>query len=112
MGPDDVVAVIPADLIAVFDELNNPAPGSTVPKTPINFEVDPRLVDVDDWYLDFVGMPMSPFIKQDRKAVSFVALDDPERSETVFMRKKFYYGVEGRYNISYGLWQLSLITTN
>lgn len=112
MGNMEVVAVIPPDLEKVFDELNNPAPGSTVPKTPINYEVDPYLTDADDWYLDFVGAPLKPFIKQNRKPINFVALDDPNSSETVFMRRKFYYGVEGRYNEGYGLYQFSILTTN
>ena len=112
MGNLDVVAVIPPDIEKVFEELNNPAPGSTTPKTPIVYEVDSRLSDVNDWYLDFVGYPIKPFIKQNRKPVDFVALDDPHSSETVFKRKKFYYGVEGRYAIGYGLWQFSILTTN
>lgn len=107
----DVVAVIPPDLEKVFDELNNPAPGATVPKTPIAYEVDPYLTDANDWYLDYVGSMLKPFIKQDRKAVNFVALDQAN-DETVFFKKKFYYGVEGRYAVSYGLWQLSILTTN
>lgn len=112
MGNLDVIATIPPDLEKVFDELNNPALGSTTPKTPIVYEVDPRLTDVNDWYLDYVGFPVKPFVYQQRKAVNFVALDDPNVSETVFMRKKFYYGVEGRYNIGYGLWQFSILITN
>lgn len=112
MGNEDVVAVIPADLLAVFDELNNPAPGSTVPKTPITYEVDPRLTDVNNWYVDYIGFPVKPFVHQERKAVNFVALDDPNATESVFMRKKLYYGVEGRYEMSYGFWQFSILTTN
>lgn len=112
MGNLDVIAVIPSGLEAVFDELNNPAPGALTPKTPVAFEVDSRLTDQNDWYLDFVGYPIKPFIKQNRKPIDFVALDDPNASETVFMRKKFYYGVEGRYALGYGLWQFSILTTN
>jgi phage major head subunit gpT-like protein len=107
-----VIAVIPPDLERVFDELNNPAPGSTVPKTPVLYEVDPYLSDVNDWYLDYVGSPIRPFIKQNRKAVNFVALDDPNSSENVFMRQKLYYGVEGRYEVGYGLYQMTVKTTN
>ena len=112
MGKLDVVAVIPPDLEKVFDELNNPAPGSTVPKTPIDFVVDPYLTDVDDWYLDYVGGLIKAFIMQIRKNSQFVALDNPETSELAFMRKKFLYSVEARYNVGYGLYQLSILTTN
>lgn len=112
LGNQDALAVIPPDLEAVFDEINNPAPGSTVPKTLIPYEVDSRLIDVNDWYVDFVGAPVKPFIHQTRKAVNFVSLDDPNATETVFMRKKFHYGVEGRYVMAYGLWQFSVKFTN
>lgn len=109
---DDLIAVIPPDLEPAFDELNNPAPGATVPKTPIIYEVDPYLTDTNDWYVDYVGAPVKPFIKQDRKPVDFVALDDPTSSESVFLKKQFLYGVEGRYEIAYGLWQMSQKITN
>lgn len=112
MGGLQLVATIPPDLEAVFDELNNPAPGSTVPRTIIPFEVDPRLTDVNDYYYDFVGAPIKPFMYQQRKPITFVALDDPNASETVFKRKKFYYGVEGRYEISFAMYQFSIKITN
>jgi len=111
-GNQDFLATIHPDFEVKFEELNNPGPGSTIPKTVIPYEVDPRLTDVNDFYLDYIGLPLRPFIKQNRKAVDFVSLDDPNASETVFMRKKFFYGVEGRYNVSYGLYQLSMLTTN
>lgn len=112
MGNNSVVAVIPPDLEKVFDELNNPAPGATTPKTPIDYEIDPYLTDANDWYLDYTGAPIKAFVHQTRKPIDFVALDDPNASENVFMRKKYYYGVEGRYAMSYGLWQMSILTTN
>lgn len=112
MANEDTVAVIPPDLEKIFDELNNPAPGSTVPRTPISYEVDPYLTDANDWYLDYIGAPIKPFLLQTRKAVNLVALDDPSSSEVVFLKKKFLYGVEGRYEMSYALWQMSMLTTN
>ncbi len=108
----DVIATIPPALRQVFEDLNNPGPGSTVAKTDIPFEVDSRLTDVNDWYLDFVGYPIKPFLKLNRKDISFVALDNPETTETVFMRKKFYYGVEGRGDIMPGFYQFTVKTTN
>lgn len=112
LGETDALAVIPPDLEAVFDEVNNPAPGATTPKTRIPYEVDPRLSDQADWYVDYVGAPVKPFMHQTRKAVNFVSLDDPNASETVFMRKKYHYGVEGRYAMAYALWQFSIKINN
>ena len=112
MGTLDVIAVIPPDLEKTFDELNNPALGSTTPKTPIDYEVDPYLTDVNDWYLDYVGGPVKPFIMQMRRRPILVALEDPNSSESVFLRQEFLYSVEARYNVGYGLWEYSILTTN
>ncbi len=111
-GPLDLLAIIPPDLEKVFDELNNPAPGSTVPKTPITYEIDPYLTDTNDWYLDYVGAPIKPFILQMRKKPDFVSLENPNTSEIVFMKKKVLFGIEARYNTGYALWQYSIKTTN
>lgn len=107
-----LIATIPPLLRSVFEDINNPGPGSLVQKTVIPYEVDSRLADANDWYLDFVGYPIKPFLKLNRKDTQFVALDDPNASETVFMRKKFYYGVEGRGDMMPGFWQMSAKTTN
>lgn len=112
LGESDAVAVIPPDLEAVFDEVNNPAPGATTPKTRIPYEVDTRLADQADWYVDYTGAPVKPFMFQTREPVNFVSLDDPNSSETVFMRKKYHYGVEGRYAMAYALWQFSIKINN
>lgn len=107
-----LIATIPPALRSVFEDLNNPAPGSMIAKTVIPYESDARLADANDWYLDFIGYPIKPFLKLNRTETKFVALDNPEQSETVFMRKKFYYGVEGSGDITYGFWQMSVKTTN
>ena len=108
----NLIATIPPALRSVFEDINNPGPGSTIAKTVIPFETDPRLADATDWYLDFIGYPIKPFLKLNRKDTAFVALDNPETTETVFMRKKFYYGVEGRGEIMPGFWQMTTQTTN
>jgi len=112
LANQDALAVIPADLEAVFDEVNNPGPGATFPKTTIPYEIDPRLTDVNDWYTDFVGAPVKPFLYQTRKPINFVSLDNPNTSEIAFDRALYKYGVEGRYVMAYGLWQFSVRITN
>lgn len=111
-GNLDFIAVIPPDLEKVFDELNNPSPGSTVPKTPIVYEIDPYLTDANDWYLDYKGAPVRAFILQMRARPGFVSLENPNTSDTVFLLRKLLFGVEARYNVGYGLWQYSIKTTN
>jgi phage major head subunit gpT-like protein len=69
-----------------------------------------RLTDTNDWYLFEVGSQMKPFIKQTRKAIEFSALE--QGSEGAFMRKMFYYGVDYRIGIGYGLWQKAVKVTN
>lgn len=111
MGTLALKATIPAALEAVFNELNNPAPGSTVPKTPIEYIVDPYLTDVNDYYYDYVGSAVRAFILQMRKEPVPVEMTDPQ-AELVFMSGELHFGVEARYNLGYGLWQHSIRITN
>lgn len=57
------------------------------------------------WYLVDTAHEISPIIFQNRQAANFVAKDDPN-DENVFRRKEFLYGVDARYNVGFGLWQL------
>lgn len=58
------------------------------------------------WFLMDLSRPIKPIILQMRQQPQFVALDRPD-DESVFMRKKFLYGVDDRKNVGYGLWQLA-----
>jgi phage major head subunit gpT-like protein len=58
------------------------------------------------WFLLDLSRPIKPLILQIRKKPQFVAQDKPE-DESVFMRKKFRYGVDDRKNVGLGLWQLA-----
>lgn len=111
MGPLSLKATIPAALEAVFDELNNPAQGSTVPKTRIDYTVDPYLTDANDYYYDYVGSAVRAFILQMRKEPVPVEMTDPQ-AELVFMSGELTFGVEARYNLGYGLWPYSIRITN
>jgi len=58
------------------------------------------------WFLFDTSRAIRPFIHQTRMAPQFVALDNP-RDQNVFHKKEFLYGVDGRWNAGYGLWQLA-----
>jgi len=58
------------------------------------------------WFLLDTSRMIKPFILQKRRAAEFTALDKPD-DEGVFNRKEYVYGVDGRWNAGYGLWQLA-----
>lgn len=58
------------------------------------------------WFLMVTNRPIKPIIYQEREAANFVSLDNPD-VQNVFMKRKFYYGVDGRWNVGFGLWQLA-----
>jgi phage major head subunit gpT-like protein len=104
----------PPDLEGVFEELANATTinnNDNVLKGAFEYMVDANLSDTNDWYLDYVGGVVKPFVLQMRKKPTFVAADNPD-SPNVFMKKKFLYGSEARYNVGYALWQFSIMTTN
>lgn len=109
------VFVVPPDLQGTAEELLY---ATTISQTTnvlagaAKLVVDVRLTDTNDWYLEYVADPIKPYIYQERKAANLVSLDNPNATEIVFMRKKFFYGVEGRWNVKYGLPQFSVKTTN
>lgn len=56
------------------------------------------------WYLADLRSSIKPLILQMRQGPQFVAktaLTDDE----VFLRKRYLYGVDARYNVGYGMWQ-------
>jgi phage major head subunit gpT-like protein len=57
------------------------------------------------WYLACTGRSVKPLIFQTRKPAVFTRLDKQE-DENVFMRGEYLYGVNARYNVGFGLWQL------
>jgi phage major head subunit gpT-like protein len=54
------------------------------------------------WYLLDVSRPIKPVMFQKRQDYVFVGMTD-DQDESVFMRKKFRYGVDARVNVGYGL---------
>lgn len=61
----------------------------------------------DYWFLLDTSRAVKGVILQTRSDVpiEFAALDDPNSSEAAFHRDEFVYGVRGRYNVGFGLWQ-------
>jgi len=72
----------------------------------LNLIVNPYITSYH-WFVADTSRAIKPLIFQMRKEPTFVALTDPNSTESVFMRKKFMYGVDGRWNTGYGLWQLA-----
>ncbi len=58
------------------------------------------------WFLVCSKRALKPIIFQERKSFEFVAMDDP-KDESVFRKKEFQYGVDGRANAGYGFWQFA-----
>jgi phage major head subunit gpT-like protein len=78
-------------------------------KGRLNVVVSPFLNGTFDdyWFLLDTKRPIKGVILQQRSdvPVEFTAMDDPNASEAAWMRDRFYYGVRGRYNVGFGLWQ-------
>ncbi len=58
------------------------------------------------WFLLDTSKAIKPLIFQERRPPQFVRKDDA-RDDNVFHRKEYIYGVDGRWNAGYGLWQLA-----
>lgn len=74
--------------------------------------VNPRLVGdyAAYWGLHRVGGVIRPWIVAIVDAPELVTQDDP-KSDAVFDRKEVAYGIDGRWNVGYGFWQLSVGST-
>lgn len=61
----------------------------------------------DNWFLMDTKRPIKGLILQQRSDVpiEFSALESASGSESAFMRDRYLYGVRGRYNVGFGLWQ-------
>ncbi|QBF31499.1 Mu-like prophage major head subunit gpT family protein [Thalassococcus sp. S3] len=58
------------------------------------------------WFLLSTKRALKPIIFQTRKAAEFVA-KDRVTDDNVFDLKEFRYGIDARYNVGYGFWQMS-----
>lgn len=62
------------------------------------------------WFLMSTGSVVKPIIYQNRAPYQFVSLENPE-DQRVFMNKEFTYGVDGRANVGFSMWQLAVRST-
>lgn len=58
------------------------------------------------WYLLDCSQPVRPLVYQERQPFQFESLTNPEDSH-VFFKNEFVYGVRGRSNAGFGLWQMA-----
>jgi phage major head subunit gpT-like protein len=63
------------------------------------------------WYLLDTTRAVKPMIFQNRRPFQFISKTDPNQSDRVFLQKEFIYGVDGRCNAGFGLWQLAFMST-
>ena len=89
--------------LLLADTINNE---TNMTKGMMDYLVVPHLSSSSGWYLFDTSRPLKPFILQITRAMKFSAMDTPA-DESVFMRKKFRYGVDSMDTAGYGLWQLA-----
>ena len=58
------------------------------------------------WFLIDTSRMIKPIIHQVRRPYTLTRMDDLD-DENVFMRDQFLYGIDGRCNVGFGLWQLA-----
>ncbi|HDK6067977.1 TPA: Mu-like prophage major head subunit gpT family protein [Klebsiella variicola] len=56
------------------------------------------------WYLFDATQGLKPFIYQNRRPIVMTAVTRPEDAE-VFLKNSYLFGVDGRLNVGYGMWQ-------
>lgn len=59
------------------------------------------------WFLLDASRAVKPLVYQKRRAFEFVAKTNPNTSDRVWLANEYLYGVDGRCNAGYGLWQLA-----
>jgi phage major head subunit gpT-like protein len=58
------------------------------------------------WFLLDTSRALKPIIYQERAPFNLIKKDQPD-DDNVFLNKEFIYGVDGRCNVGFGLWQLA-----
>lgn len=61
----------------------------------------------EPWFLLDCSRAIKPLVYQERMPFNKIVTKDRPEDDNVFMDKEFIYGVDGRANAGYGLWQLA-----
>lgn len=86
-----------------FFSKNHPVVGENGKTAPVsNYQEGSK----EAWYLLDTSRPIKPLIYQKREEYKLVTKDD-DKDDNVFNRKEIVYGVDGRGNAGYGLWQMA-----
>lgn len=116
LRPD--LVVIPPDIEDLWRQLinstliaSNGVAMTNVLENAVDIMVDSYLSDVNDWFLMCTRQPIKPLIFQNRKNPEFVSVNNPSDSQ-VFDNRMFLYGVDSRFAVGYGLWQMVQRVTN
>jgi len=91
----------------LFAERNDAGASNIMKGVLENLVVTPHLTDTNNWFIGCTKRPLKPVLLQMRKKPEFIALDKPD-DYNAFMKKKFLYGVDGRYNVGLGMYQLAV----
>lgn len=97
-----------ANTLMTTDRLEDGKPNPY--KGELEVLVCPWLETKTEWHLLDASRPVKPIVYQPRKKPNFVAQFDMN-SDSVFMRKKYRYGVEARGVAGFGLWQMAVGST-
>ncbi len=110
----DLLVVCPPALHGLFEKLMNstvlPNNGSNTLYKAADIAVSSRLTDTNDWYLLNRFGAVKPLVFQENMPIEFGALEG--QSDSGFMKRHYYYGVEWYGNVGYGLWQKAIKVTN
>ena len=104
LRPDTVVCA-PEMEIAMRDALLPGVAGTVRPELDFvkQIIVTPWVdLDATDWYMLCTTEEVNPLIFQLRQAPQYVAKDNPNTSDLVFMSNMFYYGADDRFVVGFG----------
>lgn len=104
-----VSASLRSTAAAIVEAVTGASGASNINFGKAKLQVNPRLT-AGYWMLGVRGAPVAPFILQMRRKPELTAQDAPD-SDAVFRRRQVVYGVDGRWNAGYGLWQLAVAST-